>query len=1605
MEGFRDATSGWLLPPLRWTPSSAVKGLVAAGAPSGVCEQSAAPFWMPWDSIREDLNPCFEDVTLPLFSLSILVLTRLAARRGHKQHACLRVCLLLHFGGQLCRLQTALRRWLRSAFLWTAFLPSDAETVVLVLSELFLLIAFSIVDSDTEPLLGEIADGGISSSPEARASWWSLLTFSWMQPLIARGNRQQLQPSDAYELMPQDTTQAQTEAVLAAWEAEVEAAARTTSRGGGSEHTRTRVVPERVPPSLTVSTESSETSAALLRPEAEERNPGASAARTSLSNSSSGRVSLFRILWRTYGGICAGSALLKLVYDVLQFVGPVVLQQLILFLQQSSDSTVPSPPLERGLLFCGLLLVASVTQTAVLHQYFHRQFRLGMRVRVAVSALIYRKARLQDVMAYLHILWSAPLQITIALFLLFRLLGIAAFGGLLVMLLNGPATGWIGRIATRMQRRLMGIRDERSTACTELLSGMKAIKMYAWELSFYSRINSIRERELNALRVYWRLMVASRAQWLVAPVFVSIATFGSYVLLHGDLDAATAFTAMSLFNILRFPMQLLPMTANNTLEAKIALSRLQAFLEQEEAQGLPPLGDKHVESPVPPPPTAQGPSQLGSVSPGNTRMQRELSVDRREPSFEGFPAIEVEGVSFAWPNGTPLLKDVSFKCHKGELVAVVGPTGAGKSGLLLSLLGSTVRVAPRRGGAARSGRDQPPAASSSSFSPGSPLYCDQTPLSSARMLVPGTVAYCSQVPWIQSATLKENILFGSAFDEECQRPLGRPVPQYKQFEHMYFKVLEACALLPDISVLPGGDETEIGERGLNLSGGQKQRVALARAVYRRSEVYMLDDCLSAVDVHVAQHIFSQCIKGLLRNAAVLLVSHRLAVLPDCDRVLFFSSGQQKYFGRLQEALSLSDFAAFAASRAEQAVDEQEPLEEGVAEEEITQQTSEDIAAHTAAMDATSRRTTEQRKAAGALTDEETVQWGAVPMSVYLEYLQAAGGLCRVGLCVFMMVGGALLMVLSNVWLSNWADKRVQTTTGISLCVFAALGAAHVVVSVLSYLNVSEGTVTAARHFHEQLLRSILDAPMKFFDMTPTGRLLNRLTKSIYGIDEALPSALLSYVTTLITCLLTLSVISVVFPSFLLVVIPLLFYYASVQNFYVPTSRQLQRIETVSRSPVISHFQETLEGTETIRAYREEARFFAVSAARLDANSKIYYMSIAANRWLAVRLELVGAAVVCSSALFAVLGRGIITGGLGGLAVSYALSVTQQLNWLVRMASDRETAIVSVERVRDYSEGIDAERLEPTVGAVEVRDLCVRYRPDLPLVLKGISFCIRSGERVGLVGRTGAGKSSLLVSLLRLVEPCGGSILIDGVDIQTVGLRFLRSRFAIIPQDPVLFEGSLRFNVDAQGEHSDEEIWQALEGAHLASAVRAMAERHWRRRSSSVSSVSRGSTEGIAWNGSQGEQGLEAAMLPAAEEPEETAAAAAIDVALSQPEELNPLDLMVEEGGRNFSLGQRQLICLARALLRRSRILLLDEATAVVDPRTDRLIQETIRKDFRECTVITIAHRIDTIVNYDRVLVLSEGRVEEFDSPRVLYNKKDSFFRSLCLQARVQPDRA
>ncbi|KAL8438589.1 hypothetical protein ACSSS7_000123 [Eimeria intestinalis] len=474
----------------------------------------------------------------------------------------------------------------------------------------------------------------------------------------------------------------------------------------------------------------------------------------------------------------------------------------------------------------------------------------------------------------------------------------------------------------------------------------------------------------------------------------------------------------------------------------------------------------------------------------------------------------------------------------------------------------------------------------------------------------------------------------------------------------------------------------------------------------------------------------------------------------------------------------------------------------------------------------------------------------------------------------------------------------------------------------------------------------------------------------------------------VACVMTLGVITCVFPTFLIVVIPLLYYYITIQSFYIPTSRQLKRIEAVLRSPVLSHFQETIEGTETIRAFREERRFIESSTKKLDDNTRVYYMSIAANRWLAVRLETVGAAVVVSSAMLCVLGRGFISGGLGGLAVSYALSVTQQLNWLVRMASDRETNIVAVERVKDYSEGVPPEKLEPTStptgavavaatggvvaaasgtwreripegwpqrGAISVKKLCVRYRPELPLVLKGISFGVKPGENaagtelisplcrltaaaaaaaarlqatgnrqntrlhahkkksrsaaaVGLVGRTGAGKSSLLVSLLRLVEPASGAIEIDGVDLQSVGLRFLRSRFSIIPQDPVLFAGSLRFNVDAQGEHTDAQIWEALEGAHLAEAVRSMTASVRRGSASSTSSSnhSRTTSEALRFDEASGsEESLATAMLPAA------APATAEENLNLQGEDLNPLDMLIEEGGRNFSLGQRQLICLAR----------------------------------------------------------------------------------------------
>eukprot|EP00932_Pfiesteria_piscicida_P023044 SRR837773.9781.p1 GENE.SRR837773.9781~~SRR837773.9781.p1 ORF type:complete len:635 (-),score=114.66 SRR837773.9781:151-2055(-) len=602
----------------------------------------------------------------------------------------------------------------------------------------------------------------------------------------------------------------------------------------------------------------------------------------------------------------------------------------------------------------------------------------------------------------------------------------------------------------------------------------------------------------------------------------------------------------------------------------------------------------------------------------------------------------------------------------------------------------------------------------------------------------------------------------------------------------------------------------------------------------------------------------------------------------------------------------------------------------------------------------------QKKEGGRLVQAETEQQGAVNWGVYRTYIDAAGGMCFAAMVVLGLIIGQGCQTAADLWVSYWSDHSNETADPYVSGEEGLLG--YVITSMAAFLGIiltssmfRTTALRASRAFHKQMLTNLLLLPTSFYDTTPIGRVTSRFSKDIYIVDEQLVSTLMMYFNTLCRVIATIVVISIATPWFLAVVVPLLLIYRHIQNFYIPSSRQLQRIESNLRSPIFSHFSETLDGVMCIRAFGQQDQFVTEIRHRVQRNMRAYYLKVASNRWLAVRLETIGTVIVTVASLFAVLARDQISAGLAGVSISYALSVTQALNWVVRMTSDRETNIVSVERLSEYIKlrpepprrlpTDPQEAAWPTVGAIEFKDVRLRYRPDLPLVLDGLTLHVRPGEKLGICGRTGAGKSSILNVLLRIVDPTDGQILIDGLDTNTLGLHRVRRSITVLPQDPVLFSGDLRFNLDPLGEANDEAIWQAICRSHLQSHVEALAAQ-----TNSGSSV----------------------------------------VSLEQM-----LSAAVAEKGENFSLGQRQQMCLARALLRSNKILLLDEATSAVDVETDNLIQETIRSEFASQTVLCIAHRISTVLASDRVCVVDAGKVGEIGTPQELIDTPGSRFKRLA----------
>uniref|UniRef100_A0AAR2J8R4 ABC-type glutathione-S-conjugate transporter n=1 Tax=Pygocentrus nattereri TaxID=42514 RepID=A0AAR2J8R4_PYGNA len=1173
---------------------------------------------------------------------------------------------------------------------------------------------------------------------------------------------------------------------------------------------------------------------------------------------------------KTFKWVLIESAFFKLLQDLLAFVSPQLLKLLIGF---TKDKPVHA---WQGYLYASLLLLVAIIHSMFLQQFTLRSFKLGMRVRAAITAAVYKKALtlsndarkestvgqmvtlisadahcFNEVTNFIHLLWSCPVQIALALSFLWVELGPSVLAGLLVMVLMVPINGLLAIKSKSFQAKSMTYKDKRMKILNEILSGIKILKLYAWEPSFEAQIQGFREQELQM--IFFSLYESNLWFYVLQ---VSLATFAVFVSVSPNnvLDAEKTFTSISLFNILRAPLGMLPLLISAMVQMSVSKRRLEKFLSRDDLD-------------------------INAVNHDNSHM---LSV----MPFTFMP-VWVRFLS------------VSLDINPGSLVAVVGAVGSGKSSLISALLGEMHNL-------------------------------------SGSVNIKGSVAYVPQQAWIQNATLKDNILFGSDLDE-------------LRFQ----RVLEACALEQDLELLPAGIQAEIGEKGINLSGGQKQRVSLARAAYSSADVYLLDDPLSAVDSHVGKHLFERLIgpQGLLKDKTRILVTHGISFLPYVDEIVVLVDGVVSEVGSYSSLrASKGAFSEFLDTYAKQESSEAQeksertcgaspvfPLYSSMREKEnFSPRAKEELGS----------------KKGQRLIETETVQTGGcfslshqVKFSVYLQYLRSMGW-CYGTMFITVYFIQNLAFIGQNLWLSDWTNDAVRYPNestyparirDVRVGAYGGLGMAQGFLVFVGTLLLADGAICASRTLHTRLLSNILRAPMLFFDTTPSGRVVNRFAKDMFTVDELIPAALRSVILKMLELLATLVIICLAVPLFTAVVIPLIAIYYFVERFYLTTSRQLRRLDSVSRSPIYSHFGETVSGLPVIRAYGYQERFLEQNTVTIDNNLKCVCQLIVSNRWMAIRLEFLGNLVVFFSALFAVISRDSLDSGLVGLSVSYALNVTLILNTLVRMTSQLETHVVSVERVKEYAEIPNeaawiAEKRPPdgwpSEGRVRFEDYKVRYRPELELVLHGITCDIRSNEKIGIVGRTGAGKSSLTNCLFRIMEAAEGRILIDGVDIARLGLHDLRSRLTIIPQDPVLFSGTLRMNLDPFEKYSDEDIWKVLELAHLKDFVGGLAA------------------------GLQHE---------------------------------------VAEGGENLSVGQRQLLCLARALLRKSRILILDEATAAVDLETDNLIQTTIRREFAHCTVLTIAHRINTILDSSRVMVLDAGKIVEFDSPATLLQKQGQFF--------------
>nr|XP_045227486.1 ATP-binding cassette sub-family C member 8 isoform X4 [Macaca fascicularis] len=1316
-----------------------------------------------------------------------------------------------------------------------------------------------------------------------------------------------------------------------------------------------------------------------------------------------GARAIWQALSHAFGRRLVLSSTFRILADLLGFAGPLCIFGIVDHLGKENDVFQPKTQflgvyfvssqefLANAYVLAVLLFLALLLQRTFLQASYYVAIETGINLRGAIQTKIYNKIMhlstsnlsmgemtagqicnlvaidTNQLMWFFFLcpnLWAMPVQIIVGVILLYYILGVSALIGAAVIILLAPVQYFVATKLSQAQRSTLEYSNERLKQTNEMLRGIKLLKLYAWENIFRTRVETTRRKEMTSLRAFAIYTSISIFMNTAIPIAAVLITFVGHVSFfkEADFSPSVAFASLSLFHILVTPLFLLSSVVRSTVKALVSVQKLSEFLSSAEIRE---------EQCAPREPTAQGPaskyqaveeglpslhsSQPSGSSPPNHPQPLKV-VNRKRPAREDCwgltgplqslvpsaegdvdnSCVQITGGYFTWtPDGIPTLSNITIRIPRGQLTMIVGQVGCGKSSLLLAALGEMQKVS----GAVFWSSSLPDSETGEDASP------EQETATGSDIRKRGPVAYASQKPWLLNATVEENIIFESPFNKQ----------RYKM-------VIEACSLQPDIDILPHGDQTQIGERGINLSGGQRQRISVARALYQHANVVFLDDPFSALDIHLSDHLMQAGILELLRDdkRTVVLVTHKLQYLPHADWIIAMKDGTIQREGTLKD-FQRSECQLFEHWKTLMNRQDQELEKETVTERKATEP-PQGLSRTMSSRDGLLQDEEEEEEEAAESDEDDNLssvlhQRAEIPWQACAKYLSSAG-ILLLSLLVFSQLLKHMVLVAIDYWLAKWTDSALTLTPAARNCslsqecsldqtvyamVFTVLCSLGIVLCLVTSVTVEWTGLKVAKRLHRSLLNRIILAPMRFFETTPLGSILNRFSSDCNTIDQHIPSTLECLSRSTLLCVSALAVISYVTPVFLVALLPLAIVCYFIQKYFRVASRDLQQLDDTTQLPLLSHFAETVEGLTTIRAFRYEARFQQKLLEYTDSNNIASLFLTAANRWLEVRMEYIGACVVLIAAVTSISNslHRELSAGLVGLGLTYALMVSNYLNWMVRNLADMELQLGAVKRIHgllkteaESYEGLLAPSLIPKnwpdQGKIQIQNLSVRYDSSLKPVLKHVNALISPGQKIGICGRTGSGKSSFSLAFFRMVDTFEGRIIIDGIDIAKLPLHTLRSRLSIILQDPVLFSGTIRFNLDPERKCSDSTLWEALEIAQLKLVVKA---------------------------------------LPGG------------------------LDAIITEGGENFSQGQRQLFCLARAFVRKTSIFIMDEATASIDMATENILQKVVMTAFADRTVVTIAHRVHTILSADLVIVLKRGAILEFDKPEKLLSRKDSVFAS------------